>query len=383
MSKRWWAYLLSIALFAGSGSSFAQTDEQKASARSLATQGFEAFTAQRWADAADLFSRAESLVHSVTHLVYVARALEKQGKLVKARETYLKVTRETLDANAPPAAKQAQQDATSELAQLEPRIPMLQVTLENAPADAQVSVTIDGTPLPPALIGVQGPVDPGNHELVATAPGMQSGPVKVDVAEGSKQTATLRLEPASGAAPSSTPSDGATGSASTELDTGGMRPMMLTGFIALGVGVVGLGAGTFFAIQSSNKTSEWHDLCAGPEGTNSRPESSSPNRRAEERCRQCFNYRDRRVHCGRRRRRRGRDSARARCIEKIIRAGGDRAVSRPELARRDRALLSSPPGEELAACRTASSCSHTGPVLHPPRTGCRAGHGGFRLSARS
>jgi len=269
MSKRWWACLFGIALIVGSASSFGQTDEQKASARSLATQGFEAFQAQRWAEAADLFSRAESLVHSVTHVVYVARSLEKQGKLVKARETYLKVTRETLEANAPPAAKQAQQEATSELAQLEPRIPMLQVTLENAPAGGEVSVTIDGTPLPPALIGVSGPVDPGTHELVATAPGMQSAPVKIDVAEGSKQTAALRLEPSSGAPAGSGPATGdASGSAAAQLDTGGIAPLKLAGFIALGVGVVGLGAGAFFTIKSNSKTSEWQDLCAGPDGTN-------------------------------------------------------------------------------------------------------------------
>jgi hypothetical protein len=269
MSKRWWACWFGVLLLASPGVGFGQTDEQKASARSLATQGFEAFNAQRWSEAADLFSRAESLVHSPTHLLYVARAYEKQGKLVKARETYLKVTRETLDASAPPAAKQAQLDATGELAQLEPRIPMLQVTLENAPAGAQVSVTLDGAPLPPAVIGVHSPVDPGVHELVATASGMSSGPVKVDVAEGAKQAVALRLEPAAGGAAGTPPeSTGtATGSATSKLDTGGIPPLKLVGFVALGVGVVGLGAGTFFAIQSSSKTSEWKDLCTGPGGT--------------------------------------------------------------------------------------------------------------------
>jgi hypothetical protein len=149
------------------------------------------------------------------------------------------------------------------------------VTLENAPEGAQVSVTLDGAPLPPALIGVSSPVDPGSHELVATAPGMQSAPVKVDVAEGSKQTAALRLEPAAGATPATGPTTGMSGAASPQLDTKPTRPLRIAGFIALGVGVVGIGAGAYFAIQSNSKTSEWQDLCAGPEGTNCDPNRAS------------------------------------------------------------------------------------------------------------
>src|SRR5258706_10178573 len=79
----------------------AQTDEERAGARAAATQGADAFSQNRYADALDLFARAESLVHSPSHLLYMARSLEKLGKLVRARETYLKITRERLEPTAP------------------------------------------------------------------------------------------------------------------------------------------------------------------------------------------------------------------------------------------------------------------------------------------
>src|SRR5690606_37023279 len=63
----------------------AQEDESKrAAARILATDGLRAFEEGRWDAAIDQFQRAEALVHAPPHLLYVARALAKQGKLAKA-----------------------------------------------------------------------------------------------------------------------------------------------------------------------------------------------------------------------------------------------------------------------------------------------------------
>src|SRR5262245_55707147 len=42
----------------------AQSDEERAGARAAAQEGASAFREKRWSDAIDLFTRAESLVHS-------------------------------------------------------------------------------------------------------------------------------------------------------------------------------------------------------------------------------------------------------------------------------------------------------------------------------
>src|SRR4051812_34405429 len=75
-------------------SAWAQSDDDRAGARVAATEGVKALNDKRFADAADLFSRAESLVHSPVHLLYLARSQEKLGQLVKARENYTKIIRE-------------------------------------------------------------------------------------------------------------------------------------------------------------------------------------------------------------------------------------------------------------------------------------------------
>src|SRR6185436_9178917 len=85
------------------GSAQAQTDEDKAAARALATQAAQAFSAGKHAEAIDLVTRAEAIVHAPTHLLLMARAQVGLGKLVAAKETYLKILREELAANASPA----------------------------------------------------------------------------------------------------------------------------------------------------------------------------------------------------------------------------------------------------------------------------------------
>ncbi|HMJ12019.1 MAG TPA: hypothetical protein VK524_11430 [Polyangiaceae bacterium] len=251
----------------------AQTDEERSGARAAATQGAEAYNEKRYSEAVDLFSRAESLVHSPLHLMYMARSLEKLGKLVRARELYLKVTREQIPANAPPAFSRAQADAQTELSALEPRLPYITVQVEGAGA-APVTVLMDGIKVPPALVGLPRPVDPGDHKIIAQAEGLQSNEASVKVDEGKREIVTLTLQPAgSAAAPTAAaeaPPETMPGAApigvDTNMSTGGSNGLKIGGFVALGVGVVGLGAGTFFLLQKSSKQSDADDLCTLPGG---------------------------------------------------------------------------------------------------------------------
>src|SRR5688572_12247306 len=104
------AALLVSALTLG-GRALGQTDEQRAAARSLATEGATAFNEGRYQDAVDMFTKAESLLHAPPHLLFLARSHAKLGQLVKAREAYMKVVKETLPPNASPAFRNAQSSA--------------------------------------------------------------------------------------------------------------------------------------------------------------------------------------------------------------------------------------------------------------------------------
>jgi len=266
------AALLGLVLSFG-GTAFGQSDEQRAAARSLATEGSTAFNEGRYQEAVDLFGKAESLVHAPPHLLFLARAHAKLGQLVKAREAYMKVVKETLPPNASPAFRNAQTAANDEVRAIEPRIASLTVKLEGDKDAKDLAVLVDGTPINLVLVGVAQPVDPGQHKIEAGASDLRAQPQTVTLTDGERKSIVLRLEPAPGAAPliavaaapvatpapqpTVAPAPATAPAPTTDAvpaepadDKSGLR---VGSYVAFGVGVVGLAAGSFFMLQSSSK----------------------------------------------------------------------------------------------------------------------------------
>ncbi len=236
---------------------WAATDEERAAARSLAEQGIAAFSEQRFQDAVDLFSRAETVVHSPVHLLYIARASAQLGNLVKAQEAYVKITREELPADAPDAFKSASSDAATELETLRPRIPHLTVHIKGA-GDAQPELFIDGEPVPPALVGVPMPVDPGNRKLEARAEGTTPATQEVALAEGQKAELDLELTPAVPAEPEPVVAEPV--APPPKESSGGNDTLRYASYGAFGVGAIGLIAGGVFAYKASSTQGDADDL---------------------------------------------------------------------------------------------------------------------------
>jgi len=251
----------------------AQTDEQRAGARSLATEGATAFNEGRYKEAVDLFSRAESLLHAPPHLLFLARSHEKLGQLVKAREAYLKVVREPLPPNAPQAFRDAQVAADQEVRAIEPRIASLTIKIQGGETAQDLSVSVDGTALPAALVGVSRPVDPGEHKVEAVATGFRAEAQTVRLADGERKTLLLALiSDPNAVSPTAAPAAGApsglsaplaadgsiSGSSTPTQDTGssGTNGLRIGSYVAFGVGVVGLGVGTVFLLDSRAKRSD-------------------------------------------------------------------------------------------------------------------------------
>jgi hypothetical protein len=251
-------------------SAFALTDEERAAARAAAGQGADAFDAGKWAEAIDLFSRAEALVHSPAHLLFIARAQLKLGQWVKAYENLNKIKREQLPPNAAPAIKRAVDDASKELAQLEPQLPYVATVIKNP--SGEVTVTVDGNKVPPLLVGLMRPIDPGSHQFQASNGAQSSDVVTLEIKPATKQTVELELKAAPVAGPASpTPAapppppaaDQPPADAGVSTSSSGMNGKKIGGFVALGVGAVGLGVGTFFLVKSFGTQSDADDLCPG------------------------------------------------------------------------------------------------------------------------
>lgn len=271
------SFALMLALVTASVPAFGQTDEQRSGARALATEGATAFNEGRYKDAADLFARAESLVHAPPHLLFLARSYAKLGQFVRARETYIKITKEQVASNAPQAFRDAQSAAQEELKGVEPKIAKLTIQIANAQDAQNLSVTIDGNPVPGVLIGVPQPVDPGEHRIEATAAGKRARPQTVALRDGERGAVNLQLEADSGAvgaptavAPGTTP--GSPEAASNvpqptnpvlppppEQSSSGTNGMRIGSYVGFGVGALGIGLGTLFLLKGSSKRSEAND----------------------------------------------------------------------------------------------------------------------------
>ena len=266
--------LLGASLLTLSHGALAQTDEQRAGARTLATEGAAAFNDGRFKDAVDLFARAESLVHAPPHLLFMARAHAKLGQFVKAREAYMKIAKEQLSPNAPQAFRDAQVTAEEERKQVEPHIGRLLVKVEGAEGAKDLSVAIDGQPFSAVMLGVPQPMDPGEHTVTAAATGFKAAPAKVTLKDAGSGAVTLKLEVDQSAPPpaGATPAEPAAGAGVVSTPTGeppsdagpakGGNGMRIGSYVAFGVGAAGLALGTVFVLQSAGHRKDADDASA-------------------------------------------------------------------------------------------------------------------------
>jgi hypothetical protein len=261
--------LLAFSLIWGSvPRALAVTDEERSAARAAAGQGADAFDAGKWQEAVDLFGRAEALVHSPIHLLMMGRAEQKLGHWVKAYELFNRIKREGTPANAPSAVKKAVADAATELAQLEPQLPYVAASVKNPSGD--VAVTMDGVPVPPAVVGLMRPVDPGSHQFQATNGQLDSEIATVDAQAATRQTVELELKiprPGAAVAPAAAVAAPAPASTTPVADSpppdGGSNGLRIGSYVAFGVGAVGLALGTVFLIQSSSTQKDADAICPG------------------------------------------------------------------------------------------------------------------------
>jgi hypothetical protein len=279
---------VALSLCISSGAVHGQTDEQRAGARSLATEGVAAVNGGRYKEAIDLLTRAETLMHAPPHLLYLARAYSKLGQYVKAREAYLRITKEQLPANASQAFRDAQATAHKEISAVDPKIASIEIKVEGAEGAKDLTVKVDGQPIPSVLIGAQQPIDPGEHRIEASATAFRTQSQTVRIADGGKAKAVLKLEPdpraaaPAGPATAASVGPGAGGAApeaatppravpvrdtSTPTETASSGSGLRIGaYTALGVGAVGLGVGTVFLLQALGKRSDADAICTGPAG---------------------------------------------------------------------------------------------------------------------
>lgn len=145
---------------------------------------------------------------------------------------------------------------------IEPRISQLVIVVPAEAVVADLRVTCDGAPLARAAWGGRIPVDPGEHVVEASAPGKKTARSTVKVGrEGDVQELVVAaledersLPPPIAVVPAPAPEAKAKDvSAPPQPPSTGLSTRRTIAIVTAGVGVVGLGVGTFFGLQAIDK----------------------------------------------------------------------------------------------------------------------------------
>ena len=186
--------LVALLVCVSAPSSAQPVDPQiRSAARKLGVEGIQLFDRGDYAAALDKFDRANALVPAPTLGVRAARCLAKLGRLVEASERYLEVIRSEIPAGSQWVHRRAQKDAEKERKELLPLIPSLEIVVSGPTGDG-ITVLLDGRELPPELVGVSSPTDPGDHEVRARRADVTVSE-KVTVAEAASARVELKLPP--------------------------------------------------------------------------------------------------------------------------------------------------------------------------------------------
>lgn len=168
--------------------------ERKNIARTAYAEGVKLQDQGKCPDALARFETAQKFYPAPTHLLHLAQCQAATGRLVEASETYETLTRAALAEGAPEAFRAAQEDGKKELATLRPRIPTLKIGITPAlPSNGNVIVKVNGAALPPEIVGLARPVNPGHYKVTVWAPGYKEASAELDVAEGKSGAVDLKL----------------------------------------------------------------------------------------------------------------------------------------------------------------------------------------------
>lgn len=257
-SKSCFGALLAGALFFSAPLAFAEDAEMRTAARDLATQGAQAFDAGKYAEASDFFRRAYELVPAPSIALLRARSLAKVGQLLEAIDIYEQTSRLKLADDAPEAYAQAVQTAHSEVEEVRHRLPRLKLTLLGIEPNQPMQVTIDERPVPDVLLGVERPMNPGQHVIVVRVAGQPRATRELAMVESESYRVELDIGPAK---PVEKPIVAAPLQADTDTKAHASPPWRTLGYVGLGVGVVGIGVGTITGLAALKHKSSLDDAC--------------------------------------------------------------------------------------------------------------------------
>jgi hypothetical protein len=263
-----------LLLVAGVRVAAAQSDA-KALAEQLFQQGKDLSAKGDWAAACPKFEASLRYDPALGTRLNLATCYEKVGKLASAWALF----KESVDLARKASDDKRRDFASKRVAALEPRLPRLTITAPPSPPAGFV-VTRGGETVDAALFGSAVYVDPGEHEIVASAPGHEPYTTKIVVEEWKQADVVIPALTPSKPEPD-TDTDTDTGlttdhakpddSTDVVVDTGPApsKARRTIGLVTLGVGVAATGAGLYFGLGARSTYDDAKAACGGDLGCDS------------------------------------------------------------------------------------------------------------------
>jgi len=274
MIKRALPLFLSIAL--ATGNAFAAPSDDESRAKALFEEARELVKIGKWPEACEKLATSKKLSPRMLTTYRLADCHEHIGKTATAHSGFI----EAADLAKAVGDSSKQQDALARAKQVEGKLS--RVVLELPKEDALV-IKIDGSTIAPALTREKLPLDPGEHELVASAEGKKPRTVTFTVPPGPAVTnvSVAALEddvaeakgkpPPIDDTPPPPPIDDTAASSGSGLKT--------AGFVTMGVGVVALGVGSYLGLSAKSLDRDAEAQCT-PRGCTSEGKSLNDDARS-------------------------------------------------------------------------------------------------------
>jgi hypothetical protein len=160
-------------------------------ARQLANEGIELAQKGDCDGALLKLERAEAIHHAPTILLHIGECQQRLGHYVEALSAFDRVAREQLGPTPPRAFVTAQQRAATLVDQVRPKVGNLRI--DTSGSRTGVVFRLDGGELKEATLGLERPINPGSHVLEAVTPDGRRVRRAVDVSEGATELITLEL----------------------------------------------------------------------------------------------------------------------------------------------------------------------------------------------
>jgi len=258
---------LSVCLRAGAD----ETDDS-AAAQSLYDEARRLMKTGDYAGACPKLEASQKLDPGTGTQFHLADCYEHVGRTASAWALFLEVAGQSRQRQR----GEQEQLARSRAAALEVKVSRLTIVVPDASRVDGLVVKRDGAEVEAALFGTAIAVDPGKHAITAEAPRHKLFQLEVTVApDGARETVEIPALERMTAVEATRPGAPARDAPKQQHHSG--KGLRTVSYVALGVGVVGLGAGSFFALRSAGKRSDADDLfeaCGGEQCQKADPRSA-------------------------------------------------------------------------------------------------------------